>query len=221
MNPRKTSSCGSFYMRNLLLSFETLVYMWIEPYLSHSLYKSFQTMVCAIRSPMQWHPSNRKLYVCFTGNEINKAFSNIKKLRTLYFLWCIWIWIRNFADYCKKALICSGRVAEVDNAGTEIAIVNMNVIHRLPPFCAVQNRIFLEHSAENYETCLVVTFYSDSCALELTQLRDWKMLLSTAACHINLETLWLQITIHSFTIFTWKMRLILNLIYLSFVVQYT
>ena len=61
-------------------------------------------------------------------------------------------------------------------------------INRLSPFCAIQTRIFLEHSAENYETCLVVTFCSDSCALELTQLRDCEMLLSTAACHINLDT---------------------------------
>ena len=64
----------------------------------------------------------------------------------------------------------------------------MNVIHRILPFCAVQTRIFVEHSVENYETCLVVTFRSDPCALELTQLRDWDILLSTAACHINLDT---------------------------------
>ena len=70
-NPRKTSFCGSFYMKNWLLYSETLVYMWIEPYLSHSLYKSFQIMVCSIRSPMQWRPLNRKLAVCLTGNEIN------------------------------------------------------------------------------------------------------------------------------------------------------
>ena len=57
---------------------QTLVYMWIEPYQSHSLCKSFQTMVCVIRLPMQWRPSNRKLSVCLSGNEINKAYSNIK-----------------------------------------------------------------------------------------------------------------------------------------------
>ena len=74
----KMSSCGSFYIRNSLLSSKNLVYMWVEPYLSNSLYKSFQTMVWAIESPMQWRPSNRKLSVCLTGNEINKAYSNIK-----------------------------------------------------------------------------------------------------------------------------------------------
>ena len=31
----KTSSCGSFYLRNWMLSFETLVYIWIEPHLSN------------------------------------------------------------------------------------------------------------------------------------------------------------------------------------------
>ena len=53
--------------------------MPIEPYLSNSLYKSFLTimMAFAIRSPMQWRPSNRKLAVCLRGNEINKAYSNM------------------------------------------------------------------------------------------------------------------------------------------------
>ena len=74
----KTSSCGSFYMGNRLLYSETLVYMWIEPSLSYSLYKIFQTMACAIRSPMQWHPSNRKLAVCLTGNELNKVYCNMQ-----------------------------------------------------------------------------------------------------------------------------------------------
>ena len=52
--------------------------MPIEPYLSNSLYKSFITMAFAIRSPMQWRPSNRKLAVCLTGNEIYKSYSNMK-----------------------------------------------------------------------------------------------------------------------------------------------
>ena len=73
----KTSSCGSFYQRNWVLSFKILVNMPIEPYLSNSLYKSFLTMSFAIMSPMQWRPSNRKLAVCLTGNEINKAYSNM------------------------------------------------------------------------------------------------------------------------------------------------
>ena len=68
----------SFYMRNLLYSSETLVYMWIEPYLSHSLYKNYQIMVSAMRSPMHWRPLKRKLSVCLTGNEINKAYSNME-----------------------------------------------------------------------------------------------------------------------------------------------
>ena len=51
--------------------------MPIEPYLSNSLCKSFLTMAFAIRSPMQWRPSNRKLAECLTGNEINKAYSNM------------------------------------------------------------------------------------------------------------------------------------------------
>ena len=70
----------------------------------------------------------------------------------------------------------------------EVLNCYMNVLHRLVPFCALQTRIFLDHSAENYAPCLVVTFCSDPCALELTQLRDWEILLSTMACHINLKT---------------------------------
>ena len=35
-------------------------------------------MARAIRSPMQWRPSNRKLAVCLTGKDINKAYSNIE-----------------------------------------------------------------------------------------------------------------------------------------------
>ena len=49
--------------------------MPIEPYLLNSLYKSFLTMAFAIRSQMQWRPSDRKLAKCLTGNEINKAYS--------------------------------------------------------------------------------------------------------------------------------------------------
>ena len=51
--------------------------MRIEPYLSNSLCKCFLIMAFkfAIRSTMQWRPSNRKLAVCLTGNEINKAYS--------------------------------------------------------------------------------------------------------------------------------------------------
>ena len=64
----------------------------------------------------------------------------------------------------------------------------MNVIHRLPPFCAFQTHVFLEHSAENYAPCLVVTFCSDTGALEKTQVRDREILLSTAAYHINLDS---------------------------------
>ena len=70
----------SFYQRNWMLSSESLVYMWIEPYLSNPLYKIFLIMACAIRSPMQWRPSNRKLSVCLTENEINKAYSNMNIL---------------------------------------------------------------------------------------------------------------------------------------------
>ena len=68
-------------------------------------------------------------------------------------------------------------------------IVKMNALHRLPPFCAFQNLIFFEHSAENYAPCLVVTFCFDPYALVLTQLRDLENLPSTTACHINLEKL--------------------------------
>ena len=42
------------------------------------------------RSPMQWRPSNRKLSVCFTGNEINKANSNVN----------IDCWTREFILFC-------------------------------------------------------------------------------------------------------------------------
>ena len=59
-NTSKTSYCGSFYLPNWLLFYETSVYMWVEPYLSNSLYKSFLITACAIRSSMQWRPSNRK-----------------------------------------------------------------------------------------------------------------------------------------------------------------
>ena len=97
----------------------------------------------------------------------------------------------------------------------------MNVIHRFPPFCAFQTCTFLEHSAENYAPYLVVTFSSYPCSLELTKLRDWEIFLSTAACHINLDTFVIIYIIHSLTIFRLKMRYLrLNLIHLSFVVQY-
>ena len=65
----------------------------------------------------------------------------------------------------------------------------MTVIHHPSPFRAFQTLIFLQHSAENYAPCLVVTFCCDPCALELTQLCDWEILPSTTACHINFETL--------------------------------
>ena len=45
--------------------------------------------------------------------------------------------------------------------GRSLNFVKMNVFHRLLPFCAFQIRIFLEYSAENYASCLVVTFRSD------------------------------------------------------------
>ena len=88
----KTSSCGSFYQRNWVFSSKILVYMPIKHYLSNSLYKSFLTMAFAIRSPMQWRPSNRKLAVCLTGNEINKAYSNIN----------IDCWRREFVLFCDN-----------------------------------------------------------------------------------------------------------------------
>ena len=107
----KMTSCGLFYMGNWLLSSETLVYMWIEPYLYHSLYKSFQIMVCAIRSPMQWRPTNRKLSLCLTGNEINKAYCNMNiDWWTLdLVLFAIHLnFEQQFADYRQKSLIYSG-----------------------------------------------------------------------------------------------------------------
>ena len=67
--------------------------------------------------------------------------------------------------------------------------IRMNVIHRLPPVCAFQNLIFHEFSTEKLAPCLLVTFCFDPCALELTQLRDWEMLLITTAAHINHEIL--------------------------------
>ena len=61
-------------------------------------------------------------------------------------------------------------------------------MHPLQPFCTFQTRIFLEHSAENYGPCLVVTFCYDPFALEFTHLRDLVMLPITTASHINHET---------------------------------
>ena len=40
----------------------------------------------------------------------------------------------------------------------EVWNVRIDVILRSPPFCAFQTLIFLDHSAENYAPCLVVTF---------------------------------------------------------------
>ena len=88
----KTSSCGSFHQRNWVFSSKILVYMPIGPYLSNSLYKSFLTMAFATRSPMQWRPSNRKLAVCLTGNEINRAYSNMN----------IDCWTREFMLFCDN-----------------------------------------------------------------------------------------------------------------------
>ena len=172
--------------------------MWIEPYLSHSLNKSFQIMVSAVRSPMQWRPSNRKLSIRLTGNEINNTYNNMK---------LDW-WTLNLVLFCDTfefgAAICRLSLEGIvlwrsflkQNTGSgswwfwrkKSEIVNMTAIHHLPPFCAFQTLIFLEHSAENYVPCLVVTFSSDPCALEMTLLHDWEILPSTTACHINLET---------------------------------
>ena len=155
----KTSSCGSFYQRNWVFSSKISVYMPIKPYLSNSLYKSFLTMAFVIRSPTPWRPSNRKLAVCLTENEINKAYSNMNidcRTREFVLFVIIRIWGSIFADYRGKACIYSGHfknklwVAEVDNArDRSLKNVRMNVIHRSPPVCAFPNLIFLEFSAEN------------------------------------------------------------------------
>ena len=121
----KTSSCGWFYQQNWVFSSKIFVYMPIEHYLSNSLYKSFLTMPFTIRSPMQWRPSNRKLAVCLTGNEINKAYSNmnIDYWTREFVLFCNNKNLgQHFADYRGKAFAYSGhfknklRVAEIDNA---------------------------------------------------------------------------------------------------------
>ena len=94
-------------MRNWLLSSETLVYMWLEPFLSHPMYKFFQTMVSDIRSSMQMRPSNRKSSVCLTGHEINKTYSNMKidcGLWTMYFFAIHLNLEQQFADYRENAL---------------------------------------------------------------------------------------------------------------------
>ena len=99
--------------------------MWIEPYLSHSLYKSFQAMVYAIRWPIQWRPSNQKLPVCLTGNEKTKHLETWKLTAVIWKFSFFVIHLnleKQFADYREKALIFSGhflnkmRVPEVDNA---------------------------------------------------------------------------------------------------------
>ena len=83
-------------------------------------------MAFAIRSPMQWRPSNRKLAVCLTGNEINKAYSNmnIDYWTQEFVLFCDYYnYGQLFADYRGKAFAYSGhfknklQVAEVDNTG--------------------------------------------------------------------------------------------------------
>ena len=155
-------------------------------------------MVSAIRSPTQWRQSNWKLPACLTGNEINKTYSNMN---------LDW-WILDLVLFCDTfefgASICRLSLEGLvlwwlflkRNTGSgswwcwrkKSEIVYMTVIHRLPPSCALQTLIFLEHTAENYAPCLVVTFCSDPCALELTQLRDWEILPSATACQINLET---------------------------------
>ena len=68
-------------------------------------------MVCAIRSPMQWRPSNRELAVCLAGYEINKSYSNMQiDSWTLYFvLFCDTFNLeQQLADYRERALIFSG-----------------------------------------------------------------------------------------------------------------
>ena len=78
---QRTLAKTSYYVRFIseigCFRLKILVHMSLEPYLSNSLYKSFLAMAFAIRSPMQWRPSNRKLAACLTGNEINKAYSNM------------------------------------------------------------------------------------------------------------------------------------------------
>ena len=83
-------------------------------------------MTFDIRSPMQWRPSNRKLAVCLTGNEINKAYSSVHIdcwTREFVFFVIIWILGSTLQIIAEKAFAYSGhfknklRVAEVDHAG--------------------------------------------------------------------------------------------------------
>ena len=138
---------------------------------------------------------NRKLSVSLTGNEINKAYSDMN----------IYCWTREFVLFCdtfefgaaisrlsrggrhlwwsflkqitvSESWLCSRQTSEN---------VRMNVINRSPPFCAFQIRVFLENSVENQAPCLVVTFWADPCALEFTTLRDWEMLPITLVISYN------------------------------------
>ena len=113
------------------------------------------------------------------------------------FLRNIWIWSSNFKILARRHWpIVMIVVIFLTKYGqwklimlkAEVGNVRMNVIHRLPPFCAFQTRIFLEHSADNYAPCIVVTFCFYPCALELTQLRDWEIFSSSTVSHINNDT---------------------------------
>ena len=68
--------------------------------------QNFPNHGMCFRSPMQWRPSNRKLSVCLTGNEINKASSNIKidcwTLDVVLFLRYIWILSTNLQIIARR-----------------------------------------------------------------------------------------------------------------------
>ena len=126
-NPSKNEFLWFVLYEKLVVFFWDFGLQWIERYLSHLLYKSFQTMVSAIRSPIQWRPPNRKLAVCLTGNMKYTKRIVTSKLTTGHwtlFFFAIHLNLEpKFADYREKALFYSGhfkkkiRVVEVDNAG--------------------------------------------------------------------------------------------------------
>ena len=95
----------------IVLSAKLVAFFWnFGLHMDRTLSVNF-SMTGVIRSSMQWRPSNRKLSVCLTGNEINKACSNM-------YTYC---WTREFvlfvihlnseqlfADYREKAFTYSG-----------------------------------------------------------------------------------------------------------------
>ena len=135
---------------------------------------------------------------------------------------------QHFADYRGKAFACSGyfknklRVAEVDNIGgrsLKMLEYMLSIVHHLFVHFRISSSLSFQRKTKRHVFLLLFVLtpvhLNWPCYATGKCYRSPRQLIST------MKHWWLCITIHSLTIFKWKMRnLRLNFIYLSFFVQY-